>query len=77
MYSTQYRLIPVSVLDTTILEPGIGSIDTWCLVSPSPFIEPWQCLQMHVASIGNHVIDTNASLSAPANKGPCNLLKCT
>jgi len=33
--SIWYRTIPISILDTTILEPGIGSNDTWYLVSPS------------------------------------------
>ena len=38
-----HRTIPISVLDTTILEPGIGSIDTWYLVSPSTSClhSPW------------------------------------
>lgn len=31
----QYRTIPIPVLDTTTLEPGIGSIDICYLVSPS------------------------------------------
>ena len=33
--SIQYRTIPIPVLRTITLEPGIGSIDTWYLVSPS------------------------------------------
>ena len=34
--SIWYRTIPISVLDTTTLEPGIGSIDTRYLQLPSP-----------------------------------------
>ena len=32
--SIWYRMMPISVLNTTILERGIGSIDTSYLVSP-------------------------------------------
>ena len=33
--SIWYRKTPISVFNTTILEPGISSSDTWYLVSPS------------------------------------------
>jgi len=45
--SIWYQTIPISVLDTAIPEPGIGSTDTWYLVSSSTRAVHWHNIHRH------------------------------